>query len=61
MGDICGGVIPHDVVEPPTMAPQLKASPSPVPTHPDDCPHCGGGTVNVQGLVACPECGWTTN
>lgn len=43
------------------MTPQLAAQRAPVPTHPEDCPDCGAGTANVQGLTACPECGWTTN
>jgi ribosomal protein S27AE len=42
------------------MTPRLAARRKPVPVHPDDCPECGAGTANVQGLTACPECGWTT-
>jgi len=26
----------------------------------DACPHCSGTPVNGQGVLDCPDCGWTS-
>lgn len=60
MGDTCDNVLILGDRVPGTMTPELAAKLAPAPIQ-ADCPHCGAGTANVQGLTACPECGWTTN
>jgi hypothetical protein len=56
-----GSVLPVDDPRSPTMTPALAATRPDAVTDDDDCPHCGAVPANVQGLTACPECGWTTN
>lgn len=61
MGHMYDSVLLREGVLSAQMTPKLEARRTSTPSSPDDCPHCGADTANVQGLTACPECGWTTN